>query len=59
MDMILNGAENAKHTGIIVVNLQKAFDTLDDTILLDKMKCICFSENKKWFHFSHTNRAFF
>ena len=37
-DTTLNGAESRKHTGIILINLQKAFDTLDQTILLDKMK---------------------
>ena len=26
--MILNGAENGKHRGMILINLQKAFDTL-------------------------------
>ena len=31
--MILNGAENEKHTGMILINLQKAFDTLDHAIL--------------------------
>ena len=41
---ILNVAENGKHTGMILINLQKAFDTLDHTILFDKMKCIGFSD---------------
>ena len=26
------------HTGVIVVDLQKAFDTLDQGVLLEKMK---------------------
>ena len=30
-DMISNGAENWKHTGVILIDLQKVFDTLDDT----------------------------
>ena len=37
-DMILNGAENEKHTGMILFHLQKAFDTLDQKILLGKIK---------------------
>ena len=43
-DMILNGAENGKHTDMILINLQKAFDTLYNKILFDKMKCIGFSD---------------
>ena len=45
---------------MIVINLQKAFDTVDHTILLGKMKWIGFSNKTiKWFHSYHTNRAFF
>ena len=59
-DMILNGAENRKHTGMILIDLQKASDTLDHKILLDKMKCIGFlDKTKKWFHSYLTNRDFF
>ena len=47
IDIILNGAEKGKHNGMILINLQKAFDTLDHTILLDKMKGISFSKKKK------------
>ena len=36
--MILNSAENGKHTGMMLTDLQKAFDTLDHKILLGKMK---------------------
>ena len=59
--IILKGAENRKHFGMILIDLQKAFDTLDHTILLDKMKCIGFSNKTiKWFHSYHlTNRNFF
>ena len=37
-DMILNGVKNGKYTSMILIDLQKAFDTLDHKILLDKMK---------------------
>ena len=58
--MILNGTENGERTGMILIDLQKAFDTLDHKILLDKMKCIGFSDNTiKWFHSYLTNRAFY
>ena len=42
--MILNSAENGKHTGMILIYLLKAFDTLDHEILLDKTKCIDYSD---------------
>ena len=59
-DMISNGAENGKHTGMILIDLQKAFCTFDHKILLDKMKCIAFSDKKvKWFHSYLTYRAAF
>ena len=45
--MTLNGADNGKHNGMILIDLQKAFDTLDHTILLEKMKCIGFFFKKK------------
>ena len=58
--MILNGAENGKHAGMIFIDLQKAFDTLDHTIFLGKMKCIGFSDKTiKWFYSYLTNRASF
>ena len=45
---------------MILIDLQKAFDTLDHNIFLDKMKCIGFSDKTiKWFHSYLTNRAFF
>ena len=45
--MILNSGENKLRTGMILIHLQKAFDTLgplDHNILKDKMKCKCFSD---------------
>ena len=59
-DMILNGAQNGKHAGMILINLQKAFDTLDHKFFLDKMKRIGFSDKKmEWLHPYLTNRAIF
>ena len=59
-DMILNGAENRKHTSTILIVLQTAFDTLDHKILLDKMECISFpDEALKWFYSYLTSRTFF
>ena len=58
--MILKGAENGKHAGMILIGLQKTFDTLDHKILLDKMKCIGFSDKTiKWFHSHLTNSVIF
>ena len=38
------------HTGMILIGLQKAFDTSGHTVLLQKMDCIGFEEsNIKWF----------
>ena len=46
--------------GMILVDLQKTFDTLDHKILLDKMKCIGFSGKAiKWFYSYLTNRVIF
>ena len=59
-DMNLNDTENRKHTGMILIDLQEAFDIIDHTILLDKMKYIGFTDKtKKWLHSYLTDRAFF
>ena len=59
-NMILKGAEKKKHTGMILIDLQKAFDTLDHDILLQKMKCIGFSDTVvAWFRSYLSDRAFF
>ena len=48
------------HTEMILVDLQKAFDTLDHTVLLQKMECIGFKESViKWFQSYLSNRNFF
>ena len=56
--MILNGDEKEKQTGMALIDIQRVFVTLDQKILLDKMKCIGFSDKTiKWFHSNLTNRA--
>ena len=48
------------HTGMILIDFQKAFDTLDHTVLLQKMECIGFKESViKWFQSYLSNRKFF
>ena len=37
-DFVLAGMDKQMHTGTILVDLQKAFDTLDHRVLLEKMK---------------------
>ena len=44
-DFILRGMEKGFHTGVILVDLRKAFDTLDHTVLLRKIECIGFKES--------------
>ena len=47
---ILKGSESGKSTGMILIDLQKAFDTLDHDILLNKMKYLGFtSKTIDWF----------
>ena len=35
-DYIINGMDKGLHTGMILIDLQKAFDTLDYDVLLEK-----------------------
>ena len=56
---ILTGFDNGLLTGLIAIDLQKAFDTIDHAILLRKMKILGFSENViKWFTSYLSNRVF-
>ena len=44
---------------MILIELQKAFDTIDHSILLDKMNCLGFSNSSvAWFNSYLTNRSF-
>ena len=44
-DKITTGFEKGLFTGMILIDLQKAFDTIDHQILLKKMKYLGFSKN--------------
>ena len=49
-NQILKGFESGKSTGMILIDLQKAFDSLDHDILLDKIKYLGFtSKTIDWF----------
>ena len=36
--------DKGRHTGMIMIDLQKVFDTLDHNVLLEKMKCMGFKK---------------
>ena len=44
-DKIVQGFENSLFTGMILIDLQKAFDTMDHEIFLEKWKDLCFAES--------------
>jgi len=49
-DKILNGFEKSLYTGMVSIDLQKAFDTIDHDIFLKKLKCLGFAESSiDWF----------
>ena len=48
------------HTGMILVDLQKAFDTWDQDVLLEKIECMGFKKPViKWVKYYLPNRKFF
>ena len=58
-DKILKGIDNNEFTGLILIDLQKAFDTIDHKILLGKLSIMGFSkESISWFRSYLTNRSF-
>ena len=59
-DKILKGFDEGLLTGMITIDLQKAFDTIDHEILLSKMPLLGFSNNTiEWFRSYLSNRTFF
>ena len=56
---IATGFESGLYTGMILIDLQKAFDTVNHNILLKKMEFMGFSEETtKWFKSYLSNRKF-
>ena len=58
-DKILKGFDQGLITGMILIDLQKAFGTIDHDILLQKLYAIGFSKHSvNWFRSYPTNRIF-
>ena len=58
-DNILEGFDDGLVTGIILIGLQKAFDTINHNILLKKLSIIAFSDhNVKWLQSYLSSRKF-
>ena len=56
---IATGSESGLFTGMILIDLQKAFDTINHDILIQKMTFLGFSEETtNWFKSYLTNRKF-
>ena len=59
IDFVATGMDKQMRTGMILVDLQKAFDTLDHGVLLEKMKYFGFRAPViKWFESYLSNRTF-
>ena len=53
------GFEEGLLTGMVLIDLQKAFDTIDHSILLEKMSCLGFSgKTITWYTSYLTNKSF-
>ena len=56
---IAAGFESGLHTGMILIDFQKAFDTINHEILIKKMECLGFSKDiTLWFKSYLSNRKF-
>ena len=58
-DKVRNGFEKGSLTGMILIDLQKAFHTIDHKVLIEKMSCLGFTESTiRWYKSYLTNRCF-
>ena len=58
-DKVKIGFEEGLLTGMVLIDLQKAFDTIDHSILLEKMCCLGFAgKTIEWYTSYLTNRSF-
>ena len=58
-DKVKIGLEEGLLTGMVLIDLQKAFDTIDHSILLEKMSCLGFAgKTIAWYKSYLTNRSF-
>ena len=58
-DKILKCFDNGLFASMILIDLQKTFDTIDHNILLEKLKAIGFYDDTvNWFHSYLTDRTF-
>ena len=58
-DKVKIGFEEGLLTGMVLIDLQKAFDPIDHSILLEKMSCLGFAgKTIAWFTSYLTNRSF-
>ena len=58
-DKILKGFDKGLMTGMILIDLQKAFDTIDHDVLLQKLYAVGFSKHSvNWFQSNLSNRSF-
>ena len=59
IDIVVTCLDKQMHSGMILVDLQKAFDTLDHEVLLEKIKYSGFWASViKWFESYLSNRKF-
>ncbi len=58
-DRVIQGFNNGLMTGMVLIDLQKAFDTIDHKIFLEKLVYIGFSDKAiSWFKSYLENRKF-